>query len=93
MVIEVSKELNLRRIGIDRYSLKTGLNLRVSIALSMLLINFLLIKFIILNLVSYSGIIIFYYSYVCWSYVVVYVWLFCGNITFYVEDNVTHGRP
>lgn len=32
MVIEVSKEIDVRRIGIDRYSLKTGLNLRVSVS-------------------------------------------------------------
>jgi len=35
MVIEVSKELDVRRIGIDRYSLKTGLNLRTVMDLSL----------------------------------------------------------
>jgi hypothetical protein len=35
MVIEVSKEIDVRRIGIDRYSLKTGLNLRTVMDLSL----------------------------------------------------------
>ena len=53
MVIEVSKEIDLRRIGIDRYSLKTGLNLRVSIELNKpSIILFLLIKIIVIKIVD-----------------------------------------
>ena len=66
MVIEVSKEIDLRRIGIDRYSLKTGLNLRVSIELNKpSIILFLLIKIIVIKIVDSFE--IFFFNHCCYA--------------------------